>query len=64
MLHKMQEVDSQKCSGIRSGLETVVGFQCTNCSQGLVAETLSQKLYPIKLNGDSLECVDNFCLEI
>ena len=42
-------------------METVVGFQYTNCSQGLVAETLSQKLCPIKLNGDSLECVDKFC---
>src|SRR5208282_5968630 len=51
----------KKCSGIRGRLETVVGFQCTNCSQGLVAETISQKLYPIKLNGDSLECVDKFC---
>ena len=45
----------KKCSGIRSRLETVVGFQ------GLVAETISQKLCPIKLNGDSLECVDKFC---
>ena len=51
----------KKCSGIQSRLETVVGFQCTNCSQGLVAETISQKLCPIKLNGDSLECVDKFC---
>ena len=50
----------KKCSGIRSRLETVVGFQCTNCSQGLVAEKLTQKLCPIKLNGDSLECVDKF----
>ena len=24
-------------------------------------ETLSQKLCPIKLNGDTLECVDKFC---
>ena len=55
------EMDSKKCSGIQSRLETVVGFQCTNCSQGLVAETLSQKLCPIKLNGDTLECVDTFC---
>ena len=39
-----------KCSGIRSRLETVVGSQCTNCSQGLVVETLSQKLCSIKLN--------------
>src|SRR5208282_5487516 len=31
------------------------------CSQGLVAETISQKLCPIKLNGDSLECVDKIC---
>ena len=29
--------------------------------KGLVAETISQKLFPIKLNGDSLECVDKFC---
>ena len=42
-------------------METVVGFQCTNCSQGLVAETLSQNLCPIKLNGVALECVDKFC---
>jgi len=35
---------NKKCSCIRSRLETVVGFQCTNCSQGLVAETISQKL--------------------
>ena len=61
MLHKMQEVIHKKCSGIRSRLKTVVGFQCTNCSQGLVAETISQKLCSIKLNGDSLECVDKFC---
>ena len=40
----------KKCSGIRSRLETVVGFQCTNCSQGLVVETISQKLCLIKLN--------------
>ena len=46
---------------IRRRLETVVGFQCTNCSQGLGSETLSQNLCPIKLNGDSLECVDKFC---
>ena len=39
----------------------LVGFQCTNCSQGLVAETVSQKLCPIKWNGDTLECVDMFC---
>ena len=45
-----------KSSGIRSRLETVVDLQCTNCSQGLVAETLSQKLCPIKFNGDTLEC--------
>ena len=32
-----------------------------HCFQGLVAETHSQKLCPIKLNGDSLECVDKFC---
>src|SRR5208282_5711847 len=32
---------NKKCSGIRSRLESVVGFQCTNCSQGLVAESLS-----------------------
>src|SRR5208282_1215302 len=51
----------KKCGVIRSRLETAVGFQCTNCSQGLVAETISQKLCPIKLNGDSLECVDRFC---
>src|SRR5208282_2199201 len=51
----------KKCSMIRSRLETVVGFQCTNFSQGLVAETISKKLCPIKLNGDSLECVDKFC---
>ena len=57
----MQEVDSQKCSGILGRLETVVGFQCTNCSQGLVAETVSQKLCPTKLNGGTLECVDKFC---
>ena len=38
-----------------------VDFHSTNCSQGLVAETLSQKLCPIKLNGDTLECVDKFC---
>ena len=46
----------KKCSGIRSRLESVAGFQCTNCSQGLVAELLSDKLCPIKLNGDTLEC--------
>src|SRR5208282_105427 len=51
----------KQCSKIRSRLETVVGFQCTNCSQGLAAETLSQKLCPINLNGDTLECVDKFC---
>ena len=51
----------KKCSEIRSRLESVICFQCTNCSQGLVAKTLSQKLCcPIKLNGDSLECVDKF----
>ena len=42
-------------------METAVGFQCTNCSQGLVAETTSEKLCPNKLNGDTLECVDKFC---
>ena len=42
-------------------METVVDFQCTNCSQGLVAGSLSDKLCPIKLNGDTLECVDKFC---
>ena len=57
---KCKEGIYKTCSGIRSRLETVVGFQCTNCSQGLVAETLSQKLCFIKLNGDSLECVDKF----
>ena len=51
----------KKYSWIRSRLETVVGFQCTNCSQGLVAETVYQKLCLIKLNGDTLECVDRFC---
>ena len=39
----------------------LVGFQCTNCSQGLVAESLSVKLCPIKLNNDMLECVDKLC---
>src|SRR5208282_561396 len=51
----------KKCSGIRSGLESVVGFQCTNYSQGLVAGSLSDKLCPIKLNGDTLEGVGKFC---
>ena len=32
--------------GIQSGLESVVGFQCTNCCQGLVAESRSNKLCP------------------
>ena len=61
IVHTMQEVDSQKCSGIKSRLETVVGFQCTSCSLGLVAETVYQKQCPIKLNGDTLEWVDKFC---
>ena len=52
---------NKKCSGIWGRLETVVGFQLTNCSRGLVAERLSQNLCPIKLNGDTLECVDKFC---
>ena len=51
----------KRCSGIQSRLENAVDFQCTNCSQELVAEIVSKKLCPIKLNGDTLECVDMFC---
>ena len=51
----------KKCSEFQSRLGTIVGFHYTNCSQELVAESLSDKRCPIKLNGDTLECVDKFC---
>ena len=50
----------KKCSEIRNRLELVVGFQCTNCTQGALARTVSQELCPIQVNGDMLECVDKF----
>ena len=42
-------------------MELVVGFQCTNCTQGAVVRTVSQELCPIQVNGDMLECMDKFC---
>ena len=42
-------------------MELVVGFQCTNCAQGAVVQTVSQELCPIQVNGDTLECVEKFC---
>ena len=40
----------KKCSGIRNRLELVVEFQCTNCSQGLVAETVLKSSYGRQVN--------------
>ena len=52
---------NKKCSGIWNRLELVVGFQCTNCTQGAVVNTVSQELCPFQVNGHTLECVDMFC---
>ena len=30
--------------------------------EGVVVRTLSQELCPIQVNGDTLECVDKFCI--
>jgi hypothetical protein len=54
----MQEVDPQRCNGIWNILELAVGFQCTKCTQVVVARIVSQELCPIKVNGDTLACVN------
>ena len=68
MLYQMQEVDSQqKCSGIRNRfelLELVVGFQCTNCTQGAVVRTVSQELCRIQVTVNTLECLSVVILDI
>ena len=46
---------------IRNRFELVIGFQCTNCTQGAVVNAVSPELCPIQVNGDTLECVDKFC---
>ena len=51
----------KRCSGIRSRLETVVGFNALTALKDWLWRQLSQTLCPIKLNSDMLECVDKFC---
>ena len=49
MLYKMQEVDSQKVKWDSNRLELAVGFQCNNCTQGVVVNAVSQELCPIQV---------------
>ena len=48
-----RSIFTKKGSGIRTRLELVVGFQCTDCTQGAVVRSASQELWPIQVNSDT-----------